>query len=223
MVTPSLPRSYRSDLQKWTTPPDTRSVRRARFSLCLAVLATAGALSACASGGGTPRPFPTPGGWPDEARSRPDAPAPGTPGSPLPGTLPGVDREVTHAVVSTALTLLGTPYRNGGADPDGFDCSGFVQYVYGQQGIAMPRTVEDLSHVGSEVRRWQAGDLVFFQTSGRGATHVGIAVDADRFVHAPSSRGVVRVEPFARAYWAERFLLARRIIDDQPTQTDGKN
>src|SRR5581483_3780958 len=92
-----------------------------------------------------------------------------------------------QGVVSTALHLVGTPYRNGGADPEGFDCSGFVQYVFWQQGISVPRTVDELSRSGTRVDepQLQPGDLVFFHTSGRGATHVGIAIDSSRFVHAP--------------------------------------
>ena len=56
------------------------------------------------------------------------------------------------------------------------------------------------------------GDLLFFRTSGRGPTHVGIALGPDRFVHAPNSRGEVRIEPLARRYWSERFLEARRVF-----------
>jgi cell wall-associated NlpC family hydrolase len=124
---------------------------------------------------------------------------------------------VAEGVVSTAMHLLGTPYRNGGADPDGFDCSGFVQYVFAQQGVFVPRTVEELARSGMHVDRdLHAGDLVFFHTSGRGPTHVGIALDANRFIHAPSTRGEVRVEPLARAYWADRFIEARRMITVTP-------
>ncbi len=121
---------------------------------------------------------------------------------------------VAEGVVSTALHLIGTRYRNGGADPEGFDCSGFVQYVFAQQGVSVPRTVEEQARSGARVDEMQmrAGDLVFFHTNGRGATHVGIAIDGTRFVHAPSSRGEVRVEPLARAYWADRFVEARRML-----------
>jgi len=65
--------------------------------------------------------------------------------------------------------------------------------------------------VGSRVREAEAGDLVFFSTEGNGPTHVGIALGPDRFIHAPSSRGVVRVEPFASSYWSSRFLEVRRV------------
>jgi cell wall-associated NlpC family hydrolase len=114
-------------------------------------------------------------------------------------------------MLRTATDLLGTPYRNGGSTVEGFDCSGFVQYVFAQHGVRVPRTVRRQSEVGARVRDVAAGDLVFFQTEGRGPTHVGIALGPDRFIHAPSSRGVVRVEPFAAPYWSSRFLEARRV------------
>jgi cell wall-associated NlpC family hydrolase len=67
------------------------------------------------------------------------------------------------------------------------------------------------AEVGARVRDAAAGDLVFFATDGNRPTHVGIALGPDRFIHAPSSRGVVRVEAFAAPYWASRFLEARRV------------
>ena len=114
-------------------------------------------------------------------------------------------------MLRTATDLLGTPYRNGGSTVDGFDCSGFVQYVFAQHGVRIPRTVRKQAEVGAKVRDAEAGDLVFFKTDGRGPTHVGIALGPDRFIHAPSSRGVVRVEPFSAPYWSSRFLEARRV------------
>jgi cell wall-associated NlpC family hydrolase len=116
-------------------------------------------------------------------------------------------------LVATALTFRGTPYRNGGSDPSGFDCSGFVQWVFAQHGTAMPREVREQYRVGADVDRdeVQPGDLVFFETVSRGASHVGIAIGGGEFVHAPSSRGVVRVEKYTSAYWAERWVGARRI------------
>jgi cell wall-associated NlpC family hydrolase len=118
------------------------------------------------------------------------------------------------SLTATALGFLGVPYRSGGADPAGFDCSGFVSYVFGQHGIALPRTVELQATVGADVDQPQAGDLIFFRTSGRGPSHVGIALGPDRFIHAPNSRGVVRIEMLASPYWSERYLETRRIIQD---------
>jgi cell wall-associated NlpC family hydrolase len=117
------------------------------------------------------------------------------------------------AIVNTALEFRGVPYRNGGSDPSGFDCSGFVQYVFAKFGTMLPREVRDQYRAGTSVGLDEvaAGDLVFFQTIGRGASHVGMVVGAGEFVHAPSSRGVVRVERYDASYWARRFVGARRI------------
>jgi cell wall-associated NlpC family hydrolase len=116
-------------------------------------------------------------------------------------------------LVDAALALRGVPYRNGGADPTGFDCSGFTQYVFAQAGVALPREVRNQFERGMSVKPPELlpGDLVFFSTNGPGATHVGVVVNSDWFVHAPSSTGVVRVERLSATYWSARFLGARRI------------
>jgi cell wall-associated NlpC family hydrolase len=117
-------------------------------------------------------------------------------------------------VSGTALSLRGTRYKNGGRDPGGFDCSGFVWYVFARHGLAVPRTVAEQYEAGGSVAATdlQAGDLVFFATAGSGASHVGIVVGGDSFVHAPSSSGVVRVERLGATYWASRFIGARRLL-----------
>jgi peptidoglycan DL-endopeptidase CwlO len=157
----------------------------------------------CASSGAVPAPFPTPA---------PSAPAHVPEPVPAPDESP---RDVARPpVVGTALSLQGVPYRNGGTDPSGFDCSGFVAYVFAQQGLAVPRTVSELYVAGREISAdaLEPGDLVFFSTVAPGATHVGIAVSADEFVHAPSSKGVVRVERLSASYWNSRFVGIRRVF-----------
>jgi cell wall-associated NlpC family hydrolase len=124
------------------------------------------------------------------------------------------DAPYFQSLVETALTLRGAPYRNGGDDPNGFDCSGFTQYVFALHGLALPREVRDQFKVGVPIdpsADLQAGDLVFFTTTAPGASHVGISLGGDDFVHAPSSNGVVRVEKLTTGYWTERFLGARRL------------
>jgi cell wall-associated NlpC family hydrolase len=120
---------------------------------------------------------------------------------------------ISSALISTALMLRGAPYRNGGASPSGFDCSGFVQYVFAQHGQRLPREVRDQYQLGAGVARGevQPGDLLFFQTVSPGPSHVGIALGGDEFVHAPSSRGVVRVERYTASYWSSRWVGARRV------------
>jgi len=141
------------------------------------------------------------------------APAGGipTPGPAKPPPAAGAD--LGYIVTGTALALRGTPYRNGGHDPSGFDCSGFVTYVFGHNGVALPRTVSELYRAGKQVNgAIEPGDLVFFTTVAPGASHVGIAIGGDEFVHAPSSTGEVRVERLGAAYWSTRFVGARRVL-----------
>ena len=147
----------------------------------------------CASSTAVPAPFPRPG---------------------VNISAPAVNAAAADAVVTTALALRGVPYRAGGQDPSGFDCSGFVAYVLGTHGIRVPRTVEEQFRAGQRIGTdaVNAGDLVFFDTAGSGASHVGIAVSNRDFVHAPSSTGVVRVERADSGYWAARFVGARRIL-----------
>lgn len=186
-------------------------------------------VTACASSGGmvyTPKPFPMPGGGtvaapaPVEAGipagtvPPPAAVPPGRSGNPPVSGLPAGATTDGYALSSTALSLRGAPYRNGGVDPaNGFDCSGFVRYVYQQHGVPMPRAVREQFQVGKSVSRdhLEAGDLVFFSTVSPGASHVGIMIGGDQFIHAPSERGVVRVESLGSQYWASRYVGAKRV------------
>jgi cell wall-associated NlpC family hydrolase len=117
------------------------------------------------------------------------------------------------SVLATALALRGVPYRNGGSDLSGFDCSGFTQYVFAQYGINLPRDVRAQYRVGKSIEPEDlaAGDIVFFTTTEPGPSHVAIAIGGDEFVHAPSSTGVVRVEHLSSSYWSPRYLGARRL------------
>ena len=136
------------------------------------------------------------------------------PSLPPPTPPPTPPRASGATVVALARSFVGTPYRNGGADPGGFDCSGFTQYVVAQVGVALPRTVLEQAAIGDRVDRrdLREGDLVFFAIDGRAITHVGIAVSADRFVHAPSSRGSVREESLGVTYWQTSYAAARRVV-----------
>ena len=118
------------------------------------------------------------------------------------------------AIVRTAESLVGAPYREGGALPDGFDCSGLVTYVFARHGVAVPRDVTRQAAAGVPVPRGEIrpGDLVFFATRGSGPTHVGIAAGGGRFIHAPKTGDAVRVESMASAYWSARFVSARRLL-----------
>ncbi len=114
-----------------------------------------------------------------------------------------------------ALSLVGTPYAYGGSSPDtGFDCSGFVVYVYARAlEVSVPRRTSDLARAGAPVARGdlRPGDLVFHNTLGQPFSHVGIYLGEMRFVHAPSTGGAVRVADMRLNYWQRRFDGARRI------------
>ena len=106
-------------------------------------------------------------------------------------------------------------YEYGGSSPrTGFDCSGLVAYAASRAGIYLPRTAQQQQHAGVPVRRSElrAGDLVFMHLQGK-ELHVGIAVDAQRFVHAPASGGHVRIDSLDRVPYSSGFLGARRIVD----------
>lgn len=135
-----------------------------------------------------------------------------------PGAVPAPRLLTAHrydgrAVAEFALGFRGVPYREGGADPTGFDCSGLVQYVFAQYGIVVPRVVEQQYQVGNKIHPSdiKPGDLLFFSTKGPGASHVAIAIGERRFVHAPNSTGVVRVEALTSSYWRSRYIGTRRV------------
>lgn len=170
-------------------------------------------ITGCASTGAVPRPFPLPGGATAPAPSAGSDPsAPAAPSVPRRPSGPGGSAD-GYSISSTALSLRGAPYRNGGADPAGFDCSGLVSYVFAQHGVRVPREVRKQYEVGHDVdpTSLAPGDLVFFTTVSPGASHVGIVVGGDQFVHAPSSNGVVRVESLSSQYWSNRFVGAKRL------------
>lgn len=190
----------------------------------LVILFATSLFGACASSGivYTPQPFPMPGNAgtvaipapapPDPAAPPVAAPAP-VPAPPVVNAPPALGNADGYAVSGTALSLRGAPYRPGGIDPSGFDCSGFVHYVYEQHGVAVPRQVRDQFRLGKSVDRddLEPGDLVFFSTIAPGASHVGIVIGGDQFVHAPSEKGVVRVESLGAQYWASRYIGAKRV------------
>jgi cell wall-associated NlpC family hydrolase len=126
---------------------------------------------------------------------------------------------VAAELVVRALALVDTPYKYGGRTPAGFDCSGFVGYVFAEaSGLVLPRRSEDIVRVGDPLERDRlvAGDLVFFNTLGRRYSHVGIYIGEGRFVHAPARGGRVRVERISDPYWRARYNAARRFGSVQP-------
>jgi cell wall-associated NlpC family hydrolase len=126
-----------------------------------------------------------------------------------------INRSAQLAVTLThnAMRFLGVPYVFGGTSSSGFDCSGYVQHVFAMLGYHIPRTADAQYDAGKRVAgaKMVPGDLVFFQTYAAGASHVGIYLGNDRFVHASSSRGVT-VSSLHESYWSARYLGAKRLI-----------
>jgi lipoprotein Spr len=120
-----------------------------------------------------------------------------------------------HPLIERALGALGTRYRYGGNSIEkGFDCSGFVRWIYHDIAGALPRSAQALSDVEAPlVKResLQPADIVFFRINrSRSISHVGMYVGHDQFIHAPSSGGKVRVDNIDEPYWRARFVKARR-------------
>lgn len=119
------------------------------------------------------------------------------------------------SLAAYAQSLIGTPYKYGGDTPEsGFDCSGFVGYVYSQAlEISLPRSTGEISAMGKAVRSndLRTGDLVFFNTLHTRFSHVGIYLGDHLFIHAPNSSGSVRVENMMDDYWRFKYNGARRI------------
>lgn len=131
-------------------------------------------------------------------------------------TTPILDAEAatTQELTSTAKQYIGVPYVWGGTTTRGFDCSGFTQRVFADLGYQLDRTTKAQYAQGKSVTKnnLQVGDLVFFNTSGRGISHVGIYKGNNQFIHASSSRGVV-VSSLDERYWKTRYVGAKRVID----------
>ena len=118
---------------------------------------------------------------------------------------------INRTILSESMQYLGVPYVFGGTSPSGFDCSGYVQYVFAHAGVHLPRTADVQYEVGSPVGEMMPGDLVFFSTYALGASHVGIYLGDRQFIHASSSIGV-SVASLDSSYWGGCYLGARRVM-----------
>ncbi|WP_425058176.1 NlpC/P60 family protein [Sporomusa carbonis] len=118
-----------------------------------------------------------------------------------------------ESIIQTAKRYQGVPYLWGGTTPNGFDCSGFTQYVFGLNGIRLPRTADLQYELGVPVRydQLQPGDLVYFSTYEPGPSHNGIYIGDGKFISATSSRGVT-IANMTSSYWGPRYIGAKRIL-----------
>lgn len=116
-------------------------------------------------------------------------------------------------LIQTASRYIGVPYVFGGTTPDGFDCSGFMRYVYAKSGVYLPRMADEQYEVGQPVSysRLQPGDMVFFSTYEPGASHSGMYIGNGQFISATSSRGV-KIDSMDSGYWGARYIGARRVL-----------
>lgn len=129
--------------------------------------------------------------------------------------------QMADDVLLQAMAQIGVPYRWGGSSPQtGFDCSGLIGYVFNNSmNIKLPRSTTEMMRLKAPVierSRLRSGDIVFFATSGgRRVSHAGIYVGDNRFVHAPSSGGKVRIDSLDMPYWNKAYLQAKRYLPEQ--------
>ncbi len=134
-------------------------------------------------------------------------------------------QDKAQEVLINALSLTGIKYKYGGNSPaTGFDCSGFVRYVFrNAANLTLPPTARAIAQIGKTVKKdeLQPGDLVFFNTLKSTFSHVGIYLGDNKFIHAPSSGKTVRVENMQESYWASRFEGAQR-LDEEVEKSSNK-
>ena len=134
-------------------------------------------------------------------------------------TAPHDDEARMSNLAIYAMSLYDTPYQYGGKSRvNGFDCSGFVQFVFQNSlGLQLPRTSAEMSRVGMplDARQLKPGDLVFFNTTRSPNSHVGIFIGENRFVHSPKTGKAIMLTSLNDKYWSARYNGARRITANQ--------
>jgi len=121
----------------------------------------------------------------------------------------------SNEIVSSAKNLIGIKYRYGGTTKAGFDCSGFIGYIYKSNGVDLPRTAAGMYSTGESVKKANlaVGDLVFFNTSGKGVSHVGMYIGSGKFIHASTSKGVKVDKLNDPYYWGNKYVGAKKIAN----------
>ncbi len=121
---------------------------------------------------------------------------------------------IRQQIIETALGQLGRPYRYGGRDPSGFDCSGLVQYAYSEAGVIAPRDTKSQRDAGKRIDfdRAQPGDLLFYRFENAGGLHVGLYLGDGRMIHAPASGRTVSLVAVEAPVWKRRYLETIRLL-----------
>ena len=148
------------------------------------------------------------------AKVRPPAPPPSPPPGESPPSREYEGRGDADELISSAMGFIGVAYRFGGTSPTGFDCSGFMQYIFRKAfAVNLPRTSAEQANVGIPVSRSELrpGDMVFFRTHGRRISHVGMYIGNDRFIHAPRTGKRIEITSLSGKYWNARYATARRV------------
>lgn len=116
-------------------------------------------------------------------------------------------------IIATAKKYTGVPYKFGGTTPKGFDCSGYLQYIFAQHKVNLPRAADEQYKIGTAVKQaaLRPGDLVFFSTYEKGASHCGLYLGDGKFIHVSTSKGV-RIDEIKDAYWKPKYVGARRVF-----------
>ena len=163
---------------------------------------------------GTTSPASAPIPRSEHARHAPPTAGSGAPPAPAVAKASMPSPAVGERIVAAAQAYIGVPYRRGGRDQRGIDCSGLVQAVYSRERIALPRTCEAQARVGAPipVAQAQPGDLLFFADGPADVSHVGIYAGSGAFIHASTGAGRVRVDALDDRYFAVRLRQARRVL-----------
>ncbi|MGV8917453.1 MAG: C40 family peptidase [Pseudomonas sp.] len=136
-----------------------------------------------------------------------------------PYQMPGL----ADSILERGMALIGTRYRAGGTSEAGFDCSGFIGYLFREEaGMTLPRSTREMINVKAPLvarNNLKPGDLLFFSTKGRGrVSHAGIYLGDDQFIHSSSTRsGGVRIDSLDDSYWKKTFIEAKRALAMAPT------